>query len=100
MCRVFRIVISRIDELFFRSVQSGLDTDTTTVSPDDYKECNYLLRTTSNIVSALSHSGWVTLLTHTLSQGDKHQDGLTSEGKTLAKRQVVVAYIFHRSARS
>lgn len=77
--RVFRIVISRIDELFFRSAQSGIDLETTTISPDDYKECNYLLRTTSNIVSALSHNGWVTLLTHTFAQVDKPQD-VASEG--------------------
>ena len=80
-CRVFRIVISRLDELFLRSSQTEVGKEPTAISPDDYRECNYLLRTASNILSSLSHSGWITLLTHTLSQPDKHQDLPASEGE-------------------
>lgn len=74
------MVIARLEELFLRSSQGDVNGETPTISPDDYRECNYLLRTMSNILSAVTHSGWVTLLTHTLSQTEKHQD-VSSEGE-------------------
>lgn len=80
-------MISRIDELFLRSSQSEINRETTAVSPDDYRECNYLLRTTSNVLSALSHNGWITLLTHSVSHGDK-QDVPKSGGRLCANFSV------------
>lgn len=93
------MVISRIDELFFRSAQSGIDLEATRISPDDYKECNYLLRTTSNLVSTLSHGGWATLLTHPLTQADKHQD-VASEGEIVPYNFLPASDIGDRSTRS
>ncbi|OJJ30606.1 hypothetical protein ASPWEDRAFT_46216 [Aspergillus wentii DTO 134E9] len=78
--KVFRIVISKLDDLFLRADHVEGDAETLAVSPDDYKECNYLLRTLSNIISTLSHNGWIILLNHTISQVDKHQAGSTAEG--------------------
>lgn len=79
--RIFRLVISKLEELFDRDTPSNVSDVTYSISPDDYKECNYLLRTTSNVISTLSHTGWVILLTQTLGQAEKRPDALKSEGR-------------------
>ncbi|KAJ5583270.1 hypothetical protein N7535_001890 [Penicillium sp. DV-2018c] len=56
--KVFHVILSKLDELS--------EHDDQTISPDDYKECDYLLQTSSNIISALAHNGWATLLGHVL----------------------------------
>ncbi|PYH46542.1 cellular morphogenesis regulator DopA [Aspergillus saccharolyticus JOP 1030-1] len=78
MHKVFRIVVSRLDRLFHANLEEQGE-ENQAVSPDDYRECDYLLRTISNIISTLSHNGWVTLLTQTLSQTDKRIDVHASE---------------------
>lgn len=78
--RVFRMVVSRLDRLFQQSENAEPDTANPTVSPDDYKECSYLLQTISNLISTLSHNGWISLLTQTLVQTEKHKDTPASEG--------------------
>lgn len=77
--RLFHIVISKLDELFEHDTPSAVTEETNSISPDDYKECNYLLRTASNMITSLSNNGWIVLLTHTLNQSDKH-DKARSEG--------------------
>ncbi|KAJ5189304.1 Armadillo-like helical [Penicillium cf. griseofulvum] len=64
--KVFHVVISNLDELSEHDETGGNTTDNHSISPDDYKECDYLLQTASNIISALSQNGWVALLTHVL----------------------------------
>ncbi|KAJ5164224.1 Dopey N-terminal [Penicillium coprophilum] len=64
--KVFHVVISNIDELSEHDGTSGKKIGNYSISPDDYKECDYLLQTASNIISALSQNGWVALLTHVL----------------------------------
>ncbi|KAJ5467355.1 DopeyN-terminal [Penicillium sp. IBT 31633x] len=76
--RVFHVVISKVDELYERDDISERKTDTQSISPDDYKECDYLLQTASNIISALAHNGWMTLFTHVLGN-DKRPEKSKSE---------------------
>lgn len=81
MFRIFHVVVAKLDELFEREYPSDSAENSQTVSPDDQKECSYLLRTTSNIISTLSQNGWMTLLTKTLDQTEKRPDAPRSEGK-------------------
>ena len=74
------MVVSRLDRLFQRSDSLEPDTANPTISPDDYKECSYLLQTISNLISTLAHNGWISLLTQTLVQVEKHKDTPASEG--------------------
>jgi hypothetical protein len=73
------VVISNLDELSEHDETSGNTTDSHSISPDDYKECDYLLQTASNIISALSQNGWVALLTHVLGN-EKRLETSKSEG--------------------
>lgn len=77
----------KLEELFERDTPSEGDQDNQSISPDDYKECNYLLRTVSNIISTLSHSGWIALLTQTLSEIEKRPDVPKSEGRSIIRPQ-------------
>ncbi|KAJ5595050.1 uncharacterized protein N7459_001258 [Penicillium hispanicum] len=69
--KIFRVIVSKLEELFERDIPSQLANTNHSVCPDDYKECNYLLRTASNVISTLSHTGWIILLTHTMSQVER-----------------------------
>ncbi|KAG0158259.1 hypothetical protein PDIDSM_5772 [Penicillium digitatum] len=64
--KVFHVVISNLDELSEPDEIGEKNKEIYSISPDDYKECDYLLQTASNIISALSHNGWIALLTHVL----------------------------------
>ncbi|KAJ5129652.1 Dopey N-terminal [Penicillium bovifimosum] len=64
--KVFHVVLSKLDELSEHGDMSEKQIDNHPISPDDYKECDYLLKTSSNIISALAHNGWATLLGHVL----------------------------------
>jgi hypothetical protein len=77
---VFRIVTLRLEKLLLRETQSENEGDNAVISTDNYKECNYLLRTIYNILCSLSPNGWMSLLTQTLNSVDKQKDG-ASEGK-------------------
>ena len=77
--RVFLVVISKLDELCERDDQSQSNADHQSISPDDYKECDYLLQTATNIIAVLSHNGWVTILTHMLGN-EKRPETSKSEG--------------------
>lgn len=79
--RIFHVVVLKLEELFERDSPSEADEDSQSISPDDYKECNYLLRTVSNVISTLSHTGWIALLTQTISDLEKRPDAPKSEGK-------------------
>ncbi|KAI2862454.1 hypothetical protein CBS147321_3899 [Aspergillus niger] len=95
--KVFRMVVSRLDRLFQQSENAEPDTANPTVSPDDYKECSYLLQTISNLISTLSHNGWISLLTQTLVQTEKHKDTPASEDN--AGAQSLHAVVFQASLR-
>ena len=73
------MVISDLDELSESDETSEKKTDNYSISPDDYKECAYLLQTASNIISALSHNGWIALLTHVLGN-EERLEASKSEG--------------------
>lgn len=75
------MVINRLDLLFSQVDQSETDKENTPVSPDDFKECNYLLQTTSKILSSLSQNGWAMFLTHPYSPVERHHNGSMSKGK-------------------
>ncbi|PWY70957.1 hypothetical protein BO70DRAFT_432047 [Aspergillus heteromorphus CBS 117.55] len=77
--KVFRMVVSTLDRLFQRSDDLEPGVENPVLSPDDHKEFSYLLQTVSNIISTLSHNGWINLLTQTLSHVDKHKEAATSE---------------------
>ncbi|OQE47150.1 hypothetical protein PENCOP_c001G06641 [Penicillium coprophilum] len=79
--KVFHVVISNLDELSEHDETSGKKTGNYSISPDDYKECDYLLQTASNIISALSQNGWVALLTHVLGN-EKRLETSKSEENT------------------
>ncbi|CAG7934177.1 unnamed protein product [Penicillium olsonii] len=63
--KVFHVVMSKFDELFEHDPNDA-DPESQSISPEDYKECDYLLQTASNIIAALSQNGWIILLTHVL----------------------------------
>lgn len=73
-------MVSKFEELFERDAPSAANETDMFISSDDYKECNYLLRTASNIISTISHRGWVTLLSNTLGQMEKRPGTSKSEG--------------------
>lgn len=76
------MVVSKFEELFERDTPSvGIESNQS-ICQDDYKECNYLLRTASNIISTLSQNGWITLLSHTLGQMEKRSGTSKSDGET------------------
>ncbi|KAJ5899455.1 hypothetical protein N7495_004199 [Penicillium taxi] len=72
--RIFLILVSKFDELFEKDTLGTVLEDSQSISPDDYKECNYMLRTTSNIISSLSQNGWIILLTQTSGHAEKNVD--------------------------
>ncbi|KAL4932619.1 cellular morphogenesis regulator DopA [Aspergillus undulatus] len=79
IAKVFRIVISRLECVLQRANQLGTFEGNTVVSPDDYTECNYLLETIHNTLTALTHNGWVALLTQTMAQHNRWHDISASE---------------------
>ncbi|OQE26848.1 hypothetical protein PENSTE_c005G09638 [Penicillium steckii] len=83
--KIFHVIVLKLEELFERDAPSELDQTDQSISPDDYKECNYLLRTASNIISILSHSGWITLLTQTIADLEKRPDASKSEDHANSK---------------
>jgi hypothetical protein len=82
--RIFHVLISKLEELFDRDTPNEATDDNQSISADDYKECYYLLRTASNIISILSHNGWMILLSHTLSQAENRPETAKSEGRFLS----------------
>jgi hypothetical protein len=80
--KVFRMIISRLEELFLRTDGPETNPEGISISPDDFKECSYLFETIHNTISALSHNGWITLLTQTLSPADKHHKTSTTDANT------------------
>ncbi|RDW78550.1 cellular morphogenesis regulator DopA [Aspergillus mulundensis] len=79
VAKVFRIVISKLESALQRGNQLGTFEGNTVVSPDDYAECNYLLETIHNALGALTHNGWVALLTQTMAQNSRRRDASASE---------------------
>ncbi|KAL2809667.1 protein dopey [Aspergillus granulosus] len=71
IAKVFRILISKLEGVLHRGNQLGTFEGNTVVSPDDYYECNYLLETIHNTMAALSHNGWMVLLTQTMAQNNR-----------------------------
>ncbi|KAF4155691.1 hypothetical protein CNMCM6936_006663 [Aspergillus lentulus] len=94
--KVFRIVILRLENLLLRETQSEIEGDNAVISTDDYKECNYLLRTIYNILCSLSPNGWISLLTQTLNPADKQKDGASEDG---AEFQSLHSIIFQLSSK-
>ncbi|KAJ5612987.1 hypothetical protein N7510_006181 [Penicillium lagena] len=95
--RVLLLVVSKLEELFERDGLDDSDGDNQTISPDDYKECNYFLRTSSNILSALSHNGWATILTKMLAQVEKRSE--SSKPEDGSERKTLHSAIFEISLR-
>lgn len=74
-------MILRLENLLLRKeTLSENEGGNVVISTDDYKECNYLLRTIYNTLCSLSPNGWMSLLTQTLNPVDKQKDG-ASEGQ-------------------
>lgn len=83
--KLLRIVISRLDLLFLQVDRSEATNEDLSISPDDFKECNYLLQTMSNVLSSLSHNGWITLLTHSFLPIERLHDESASKDVSDAK---------------
>ncbi|KAL4750824.1 protein dopey [Aspergillus terricola var. indicus] len=79
VAKVFRIIISRLEGVLQRGNQLGTFAGNTVVSPDDYAECNYLFETIHNAMGALTHNGWVSLLTQTMAHNSRRHDASASE---------------------
>ncbi|GFG12984.1 protein dopey [Aspergillus udagawae] len=94
--KVFRIVILRLEDLLLRETQSEHGGDNAVISSDDYKECDYLLRTIYNVLCSLSANGWMSLLTQTLNPVDKQKDGVSEDG---AEFQSLHSIIFQLSSK-
>lgn len=80
--RVFRMIISKLEGVLQRANKLGNFEENTVVSPDDYTECNYLLETIHNTLGALTHNGWVALLTQNMIQSNRRNDVSVSEGES------------------
>lgn len=76
--RVLYILISALEAMV--DVEPGVGNKSGLVSSDDRRECNYLLQTLSNVITALSHSGWVILLSHSLHPTENAGEPLAPEG--------------------
>lgn len=73
------MIVSRLDTLFLRAAQNAVEGQSLAVCVDDRKECTYLFQTISEVISALSHNGWLAFLNNTM--GDRTFDpSSTSEG--------------------
>ncbi|KAL4887184.1 protein dopey [Aspergillus karnatakaensis] len=79
IAKVFRLIISKLEKVLQRGNQLGKFEANNVVSPDDYTECNYLLETIHHTMSALTHHGWVALLTQTMAQSTRRHDASVSE---------------------
>ncbi|KAL3471884.1 Dopey, N-terminal-domain-containing protein [Aspergillus californicus] len=79
IAKVFRMIISKLEGVLQRGNQAGTFEGNNVVSPGDYAECNYLLETIHHTMDALTHNGWVALLTQTMSQNNRRQDVSSSE---------------------
>ena len=88
------MIVLKLEELFEHDAPGDVDQDNKSISPDNYKECNYLLRTASNIISILSHSGWITLLTQTIADLEKRPDSSKSEGESPRPAQMWARSLF------
>lgn len=75
--------MSRLDALFLRAAHSATEGQNLAVSADDYKECTYLFSTISVVISALSHNGWIALLSQAIVDRG-HDASSSSEGKLSA----------------
>ena len=78
------MIVSRLDTLFLRAAQNAVEGQNLAVCAEDYRECTYLFQTISEIISALSHNGWIALLNNTVSDRS-HDVSLTSEGEFLTR---------------
>ncbi|KAE8153415.1 Dopey, N-terminal-domain-containing protein [Aspergillus avenaceus] len=95
--KLFRIVVSRLETVLSRDESPDTTQTGLSISPDYYKECNYLLETLHHIISVITHNGWVALLTQPLLQGDRQKDASASEDNTRA--QALHSVIFHSALR-
>ncbi|KAL6234707.1 protein dopey [Aspergillus navahoensis] len=84
VAKVFRMIISKLESVLQRGNELGTFEGNTVVSPDDYAECNYLFETIHNIMGALTHNGWVSILTQTMAQNSRRHDVSASEDNTEA----------------
>lgn len=99
MKRVFRMIVSRLDTLFLRAAQNAVEGQNLAVCAEDYKECTYLFQTISEVISALSHNGWLAFLNNTV--GDRAFDpSSTSEGNSLANKVYFYGSIANGTCRS
>ncbi|KAH8704781.1 cellular morphogenesis regulator dopa [Talaromyces proteolyticus] len=82
--KVLYILVSALESLV--DIEPGPDNRTGLISPDGQRECHYLLQTLSNVIAALSQSGWVILLSHSVSPIEKARESTAEdvvEAKTL-----------------
>ncbi|KAJ5367814.1 Dopey N-terminal [Penicillium brevicompactum] len=94
--KVFHVIISKLDELSEHDDPAEKNVDSQSISPDDYKECDYLLQTASNIIAALSQNGWITLLTHVLGNEKRPE---ASKSEEISDSKSLHAAIFEASLR-
>jgi hypothetical protein len=79
--RILYMVVSRLEVLFANeNIPTEGDKLYGTLSQDNFTECHYLLQTLSKVLPALSHNGWVILLSHPVSPVEKPLDSSAQEG--------------------
>ncbi|KAJ6127064.1 hypothetical protein N7523_002676 [Penicillium sp. IBT 18751x] len=83
--KIFHVIISKLEEILERDLHGEANHDKNSVSPEDYKECDYLLRTASNIISILSHNGWIIFLSHTVSHAENRSETVKPEDNSSGK---------------
>lgn len=69
--RVLHIIVSKLEELV--NVDGNGEKRQGLIDPDYRPECQYLLQTLSNLMSCLSQNGWITLVSHSVSQAEHHE---------------------------
>ncbi|EED23528.1 cellular morphogenesis regulator DopA [Talaromyces stipitatus ATCC 10500] len=88
--RVLHIIVIRLEELV--NIDDHEDKRQGLIDSDDRRECQYLLQTLSNLMSCLSQNGWITLVSHPVSQVEQPHESETPENPNEHKTfQIAIA---------
>lgn len=78
---VLQIIMGKLEGIV--KLDTGDEQHAGSIDSDARRECQYLLSTLSNLLSCLSHNGWVTLITQPNSHTDHVPDAEMLQGKLL-----------------
>ncbi|KAE8556259.1 hypothetical protein EYB25_000960 [Talaromyces marneffei] len=89
--RVLHIIVSKLEELV--NVDGNGEKRQGLIDPDYRPECQYLLQTLSNLMSCLSQNGWITLVSHSVSQAEHHEPETPENAAEHKTFQIAIAEV-------